>query len=338
MSASTEIIFIHGLGKKPTPENLEKLWLNALSIDSPHPEIFGANNNGIDLDVLGYTSTFCYWADVFYGTDYETDFKSYLESTKSIDLEISIGQAEGLMFASPNLPAPSTLTPREQRLIDVIEKQLAARLSEIPSEEKQDSLTKSSTQESYEIASWLPGSIKQAIIKKAAMESYYFLFDKDYTNPSNGKTYRVRSELRERLTRQLQNAAARGSNIIIVSHSMGTMLAYDVLRNVPLCPQVYGLITIGSPLGITEIQDELRAIDAKEIDFPAEKLEFWFNIYDQLDPVCGLDPKLNNDYLSVNGKFVVDLKESNWGSWRHTSTHYLAGKLFRNKLGTLIKG
>ena len=32
----------------------------------------------------------------------------------------------------------------------------------------------------FEIASWLPGPVKQAMIKKAAMEAYYFLFDKEY--------------------------------------------------------------------------------------------------------------------------------------------------------------
>ena len=168
------------------------------------------------------------------------------------------------------------------------------------------------------------------------MEAYYFLFDKTYILPKSNKTYQVRSELRMRLTKDLQEASTRGGKVVIVSHSMGTMIAYDVLRNVEDCPQVDTLITLGSPLGISEVQDELKGLDAVNIDFPATKLNHWINIYDQLDPVCGLDPRLNNDYLQVNGKSVLDIKESNWGSWRHNIGHYLSGKLLREQLITKL--
>ena len=51
-------------------------------------------------------------------------------------------------------------------------------------------------------------------------------------------------------------------------------------------------------------------------------------MYDPLDPVCGVDPRFN-DYVPFEGRAVEDVKESNWGSWRHTITHYFAGKKFR---------
>ena len=56
------------------------------------------------------------------------------------------------------------------------------------------------------------------------------------------------------------------------------------------------------------------------------------NIYDPLDPVAAADPKLAGDFRAVDGKSVEDIKESNWGSWRHTSTHYFAGTQFRRVL------
>ena len=110
------------------------------------------------------------------------------------------------------------------------------------------------------------------------------------------------------------------------------MVAYDVLRNCPDCPHVDTLFTLGSPLGIREVQDELVAADADHVDFPAAKLSRWINIYDPLDPICGADPKLANDYHPVDGKTVVDVRESNWGKWRHTITHYFAGSAFRTQL------
>lgn len=329
------VVFVHGLAKKPSPENLRKLWLTALSAHSPHPEVFGNHNSGIDLSDRGINSIFTYWADVFYGDYYETDLSSYLESTQSAELNNYMKKSEGL-GAEVQQPDFLKLTPREQRLIQQIERQIAARLAELPSDSGQKTLLISSTHERYEIASWLPEPIKQDIIKKAAMEAYYFLFDKTYILPNSNKTYQVRSELRMRLTKDLQEASTRGGKVVIVSHSMGTMIAYDVLRNVEDCPQVDTLITLGSPLGISEVQDELKGLDAVNIDFPATKLNHWINIYDPLDPVCGLDPRLNNDYLQVNGKSVLDIKESNWGSWRHNIGHYLSGKLLREQLITKL--
>ena len=335
-NSSATIVFVHGLAKKPSPENVKQLWLSALSAHSPHPEVFGNQNSGIDLSDQGVNSLFTYWADVFYGDDYETDLSSYHESAKPEEMNDFMSKSEGLSAKTLN-PEFLKLTPREQRLIQQIERQIAARLSEIPSDSVRKMPLTSSSRESYEIASWLPEPIKQNIIKKAAMEAYYFLFDKPYTPPNSNKTYQVRSELRERLTKDLKDASVGGGKVIIVSHSMGTMIAYDVLRNVADCPHVDTLITLGSPLGITEVQDELKALDAEKIDFPSNKLNRWVNIYDPLDPICGLDPRLNNDYLQVNGKPVIDIKESNWGSWRHNINHYLSGKLLREQLITYLE-
>ena len=44
------------------------------------------------------------------------------------------------------------------------------------------------------------------------------------------------------------------------------------------------------------------------------------------------DPKLAGNFREVDSKRVEDIKESNWGSWRHTSTHYFAGTQFRRVL------
>lgn len=335
-NSSATIVFVHGLAKKPSPENLKKLWLGALSAQSPHPEVFGNQNSGIDLSDQGINSLFTYWSDVFYGDDFETDFSSYYESNKSEELNDFMKKTEEL-GEEVQYPDLSKLTPREQRLIQQIESQIAARMAELPSDSGQKAFLTPSSQERYEIASWLPEKVKQSIIKRRAMEAYYFLFDKPYTPPNSNKTYQVRSELRERLTKDLKDASVGGGKVIIVSHSMGTMIAYDVLRNVADCPHVDTLITLGSPLGITEVQDELKALDAEKIDFPSNKLNRWVNIYDPLDPICGLDPRLNNDYLQVNGKSVIDIKESNWGSWRHNINHYLSGKLLREQLITYLE-
>ena len=87
-----------------------------------------------------------------------------------------------------------------------------------------------------------------------------------------------------------------------------------------------------------EVDFERIAIDAGAgaVDFPAAKVRRWINIYDPLDPVAAADPKLAGDFRAVDGKSVEDIKESNWGSWRHTSTHYFAGTQFRRVLRASI--
>jgi hypothetical protein len=80
----------------------------------------------------------------------------------------------------------------------------------------------------------------------------------------------------------------------------------------------------------------LVATDRKRVDYPAATLQRWVNVYDPLDVVCGADPRLSNDYEAVDGRSVEDVKESNWGSWRHTITHYFAGKTFRSRLAEAI--
>lgn len=318
--SSASAVFVHGLAKKPPLEKLKELWRWGLKRDDPRPDVFRPPNKGIDLDVLRVPQFFNYYADVYYGEDYETEFDSYYEAAPGERNEI---KAEALDRIEPELPLPQGVTPRERRFIRNVEEKLRKNPGMLaPKPRKAAEL---------EIAAWLPDPVKQAVIKKAAMEAYYYLFNKEYVR-KDGKRFMVRQELRKRLLKELDDAAASSGKVILVSHSMGTMVAYDVLRNCPECPPVDVLFTIGSPLGITEVQDELIAEGADEVDFPAEKLKRWINIYDPLDPVCGADPRIANDFRPVKGRKVTDVKESNWGNWRHTITHYFAGKLFRRHL------
>jgi pimeloyl-ACP methyl ester carboxylesterase len=163
------------------------------------------------------------------------------------------------------------------------------------------------------------------------------LFDKPFTR-SDGEVFQVRKVLQDRLIEDLRKARASAERVVLISHSMGTMIAYDCLRNRPDCPQLDGLITLGSPLGLDEVQDGLRPTGQRTVDFPAERLTGeWVNVYDRFDPVCAANPHLANDYLDGRRERVTDLNEQNWGEWRHTITHYLKGPQFRATLRRLAK-
>ncbi|TDM06555.1 MAG: hypothetical protein C4K60_18705 [Ideonella sp. MAG2] len=323
------VVFVHGLAKKPPPETLQEIWLWGLGRSGPKPEVFGVKNPGISLEDQGIWFSFTYWADVFYGNDYETDFQDQYE--RAIESAVV---AANLAAVAGDLETPKPSTPREARFLAELELKLKAQVAndaDSGADAAPAAASLATEPGQFEIASWLPSPVKEAIIRKAAMEAYYYLFDKEYQR-ADGARYRVRQELRDRLVKDLRAAQDIAEKVVIVSHSMGTMIAYDVLRNVADCPQVDTLFTLGSPLGVTEVQDELRAIDAKDVDFPAAKLLHWVNVFDPMDPICGADPCFANDYTPVDGRKVEDLEESNWGNWRHTITHYLAGVRFRGAL------
>ena len=321
------VVVVHGLAKKPSPAKLEEIWRWGLErADTPAP--FDGDNPGIDLDTQGVPGLFNYYADVFYGTDYETDLGAFYESENG-----TVVHQENFDQVAGELTLPTPTNEKEARFLVEVER----KMREVPSPAEPPGLMAlPATQQTaqLEIASWLPGPVKEAVIKKAAMEAYYFLFDKDYVRPADGVTFKVRAELRKRLIDDLEQAAKQAQKLVLVTHSMGTMIAYDVLRNCKDCPPVEVLFTLGSPLGITEVQEQLRAEGQQNVDFPPA-LGRWINVYDPLDPICGADPRMD-DYRPTAGHKVEDVRESNWGSWRHTITHYFAGRQFRTLLAQAL--
>lgn len=321
------VVFVHGLAKKPAPDKLEEIWRWGLERSDPPPP-FDGGNPGIDLDTRGVPGLFNYYADVFYGTEYETEFASYYESESN-----AVVKEENLDEVAGELATPAPATAEERKFLEAVERKMQMAPSP-PEPAGLDALPAAQEASQLEIASWLPRRVKEAIIKKAAMEAYYFLFDKDYVRPGDGATFKVRDELRTRLIQKLQDASKQTEKLVLVTHSMGTLIAYDVLRNCDDCPPVEVLFTLGSPLGISEVQEQLLAKDRQHVDFPPA-LGRWINVYDPLDPVCGADPKMD-DYDAFEGRKVEDVHESNWGSWRHSITHYFAGRKFRALLAEVL--
>jgi hypothetical protein len=108
------------------------------------------------------------------------------------------------------------------------------------------------------------------------------------------------------------------------------MIAYDVLcmmskRNPP--PDVSLFITIGSPLGIQEVQDQLKRLtNQKKLAVPS-CVQGWLNVADPLDPVA-FDKRLKSDFAATGGVRIDDDLEWNPDSPRHphSGTGYLETK------------
>ncbi len=320
-------IFLHGLAKKPPPVKLEAIWLDSLAKDNPKPEVFGYENPGLRVqDYAGLTLT--YWADVFH-TDFETDLSSYEESI------LNPSSFEGVARSQVRADAVTMPTPRneaEARFLQAFAEQTGLSLEFADDHESAASETAQvvAGQLEYSLERVpLPMGIKKQIIKKLASEAYYYLFDVDFTR-ADGKVFQPRTEIRRRVIEDIRKAKESAERVVIVSHSMGTMIAYDCLRNCPECPEVDGLVTLGTPLGVDEVQDQLKPAGAKDVDFPAGKLKGeWVNVYDKLDVVCAADPRLANDFKRDGAEVIADVNEQNWSDWRHNISHYLKGPKLR---------
>jgi hypothetical protein len=115
------VVFVHGLARKPAPDKLKELWLEALGRNNPRPDTFAGPNDGLNLNAKGVPQAFTYYADVFYGTDYDTDIASYYEANEEKELE-----NEGLTAIEPGLQGARPVTPRELAFVTRFEAKLTA--------------------------------------------------------------------------------------------------------------------------------------------------------------------------------------------------------------------
>lgn len=138
--------------------------------------------------------------------------------------------------------------------------------------------------------------------------------------------------MREPVRKALRAAPAP---TVIVAHSLGTIIIYDVLsepefrnRALPM------LVTVGSPLGIGNVRARLR--DGAGEPNPVPKgLKAWRNFADRFDPVA-LDATLA-DAFEPPVSFPVDEAVNNRAFNNHDLTGYLSigvvGSVIRQAMG-----
>jgi hypothetical protein len=73
---------------------------------------------------------------------------------------------------------------------------------------------------------------------------------------------------------------------VVVAHSLGSVVAYNILRSDPRELKIPLLVTVGSPLGVRAVRDQLRPLRHPP------SVASWFNAFDKRDVVAlyPLDP------------------------------------------------
>lgn len=131
--------------------------------------------------------------------------------------------------------------------------------------------------------------------------------------------------------------------IMLVAHSMGSIIAYDVLTFIVPDIDIHTFVTIGSPLGFPVIQGKIasewqsRRLVTPKLTTPPGVKKHWYNLADLNDRIAliyNLGKNFNANYRKVSAEdFVVfNDYQNNHSSNPHKSYGYLRTKEFANVL------
>lgn len=91
--------------------------------------------------------------------------------------------------------------------------------------------------------------------------------------------YTTRAGVRDEID-GIVGAALTEKPTVVVGHSLGSIVAYNVLRSDRRALQIPLYLTVGSPLGIRAVRDQLRPLR-----FP-QSIKSWYNAFDTRDVIA----------------------------------------------------
>ncbi|MEX2264339.1 MAG: S8 family serine peptidase [Bryobacteraceae bacterium] len=293
------VVYIHGIGNKPAASVLKCQWDKAL---------FGVQ--------LGDRSRMAYWVNPEYYPTPSDETCADSDSVVVDDDEISTRAVRALADRE-NLGEQAALESeidaltrdkeRRRQLRNIADKMIARASVDPGAVYAADVRAKI-----LPLPAFLRRIITQKITRAFLRDVNDFLFI-----PAR------RRQMKQSLIDRLEPG---GGPFIVVAHSQGSMIAYDVLRELTKqqC-DVRLFVTIGSPLGLTEVKDQLRKWMGNGKLHTPTCVSRWVNVSDRLDPVA-VDQDLHDDYEAAGGVAVEDFRVWNPDSPRHphSGTGYLS--------------
>ncbi len=170
------------------------------------------------------------------------------------------------------------------------------------------------------------------------LELYFHKANVDLTEVGMHARNMIRQELAQVIRRH------RKKEIMLISHSMGTVIAYDVLTQIVPEITVHSFITLGSPLGLPTIMKKIYS--EQDRDFRLEKTlptpgnitHQWLNFADLGDHIA-LNYRLQNDFHANSRRIAPkDVTVSN--DYRHDGTsnpHKSYGYLRTPELAKIVQ-
>lgn len=305
------VTFIHGIANQQSPDNILENWSHTLA----------DGGDGVDLDLYGVSCSMVYWADVMY--EHPSDVSQDKESVIF----------EGVSAAE--------VRPVDEGYIDAADDESEAFINALIDKYNLDADESEPVPEVHEVdasvahkleAVPLPWILKKPLMRIFLRDVHHYLFNSKHT-PRTGETFQVQEEIRNRYVADFEAVDAHPH--VVVAHSMGTVITYDVLKRLDAAKNVDALITLGSPLGLSEVQHKLKPEWSRDDGWP-EKLGAWWNFADGIDPVCAADPKLASDYRRDKSEVVTDVMVKNDGAFRHPVGKYMRQPVVQDAIRTAL--
>jgi len=139
----------------------------------------------------------------------------------------------------------------------------------------------------------------------------------------------AREAIRQQLARKLREH--QHDEILLIAHSMGSIIAYDVMTQVVPDIAIDTFVTCGSPLGIPVIMSKIKTEQrgkVKQLTVPDNVTHRWYNLSDLGDRVA-INYNLADDFqqnsrgISIIDKQVLNTYQYNGKKNPHKSYGYL---------------
>lgn len=104
---------------------------------------------------------------------------------------------------------------------------------------------------------------------------------------------KARHDICTHLARELKKNKRK--KILLIAHSMGTIVAWDVLTSYVPEIKIHTLVTIGSPLGLPLVKEKLLK-NGNELRTPENITHAWYNLSD-LNDIVAVSYDIKSDYL-----------------------------------------
>ncbi len=306
-SGARTIVYVHGIGNKPIASVLKCQWDRAL---------FGFD--------LGERSRLSYWVNRAF---YPLPDDARCEAGDLIDVAPRGLSTRALSATETNRDsvaetiAELATSKAQQAKLQSIAAKMGAFTAAVPEETVR---TRAIGAKVVPLPAPVRGFLTKKLTEAFLRDVHEFFFVEDR-----------RKVMEESVLERLRPG---GGPFVVIGHSQGSMIAYKVLSQLKAADfDVRLFVTIGSPLGLTEVQDELKKqLNTRKLVVPA-CVKAWLNVADPLDPVA-LDKRIGNDFAKTNGVAVDDDVEFNPDSPRHphSGSGYLATKPVRRTVKAAV--
>lgn len=268
-------IAIHGRSNKPPAHILEDSWLRAINDGRRHVNQPIINKSQFSM---------AYYANVFYQQPLYFDPEPYLP--KPSPLEPSFPSLPFLPYL-PDIPSnhsPIPLAVDEDHLSEMMEQ----------NKWRLDNLFSAPLLSEFGVYRAL-NYLSKPLLRYWLTDVYRYFHDPDFA-----------FEIEKPLIRLLKEY--RHHSITLISHSLGTVIAYNVLQKLAAQRTTQDIIidkwiTLGSPLGLASVKAQLKRNLQGSLAVP-ENVLAWHNYSDKRDIVC-IDGDLADDFAKNNSGVSV---------------------------------